>query len=189
MMELALLGVVDCLVHFEEFDLPQSWHTQTLIAEVPWKIHASQNHFLSNEATLAEVLKVPFVVPSVWTGREITTIDDGFSVPWSQRVRGLEAQTALLALQIVENSDQIAFLPEIFSGFSGVDRIKTLAINDQAILTKDLKVSVHSSRVSLKVLNQISQAFNLYSLKFKQEETNELTKSKKMRSHAELYHQ
>ncbi len=38
-IQLAVTGVLDSIVHFENYDLPNSWLTQKLKPEIPWKLH------------------------------------------------------------------------------------------------------------------------------------------------------
>ena len=167
-IQLAVMGILDSIIHFENYDLPASWMTQTLKADIPWKLHVRKNHplFKKNVTHISDVLKFPFVVSTSWNGREISINEDGFPFTWAQRQKGLEAQTALVALQIVSNTDQIVFLPEIFNDLVSTEKITTILPSDLIPMTKNLFISVHTSRVSLKL-------FNLFIEKFQKGEINE----------------
>jgi DNA-binding transcriptional LysR family regulator len=167
-IQLAVMGILDSIIHFENYDLPASWMTQTLRADIPWKLHVRKSHPLlkKNEIDISDVLKFPFVISTSWNGREISMNEDGFPYSWTQRQKGLEAQTALMALQIVSNTDQIVFLPEIFSDLVSTEKITTIEPIDFVPMKKNLFISVHTSRVSIKL-------FNLFIEKFKKGESHE----------------
>jgi hypothetical protein len=177
-IQLAIIGLIDSIIHFEPFDLPSSWMTKSLIERVPWKLHLRKNHPLINMQkhkvlTFEDILQFPFVVSTSWNGREIAKHEDGFPVPWSQRKNGLEAQTALAALQISANTDHLTFLPELFSGLLPEDSTATLNIDDLVLVEKSLSISVHTQRVSLKVFNQMVQSFKLSQYENNKGEKNE----------------
>jgi hypothetical protein len=167
-IQLAVIGILDSIIHFENYDLPASWMTQTLIKNVQWKIHVKKNHPLTQISNLkmSDILKYPFVLSTSWNGREISANEDGFPMSWSQRKKGLEAQTALMALQIVANTDQVVFLPELFDDLITTEKITTIAPSDLQEISKPLFISVHTSRVSIKL-------FNLFIEKFKKGENHE----------------
>jgi DNA-binding transcriptional LysR family regulator len=180
-IQLAVMGILDSIIHFENYDLPASWMTQVLRADIPWKLHVRKKHPLltKDKIQISDVLKFPFVISTSWNGREISINEDGFPYTWAQRQKGLEAQTALMALQIVSNTDQIVFLPEIFSDLVSTEKVTTLEPVDFIPMTKNLFISVHTSRVSLKL-------FNLFIEKFHKGESNEkksLSKSSNINYH------
>jgi DNA-binding transcriptional LysR family regulator len=167
-LQLAVMGVLDSIVHFEKYELPSSWMTQPLLENIPWKLYVRKNHPLADKQNLhiSDVLKYPFVMSTSWNGREVTINDDGFPFSWSERRKGFEAQTALMALHIVSNTDQVVFLPEIFEDIFFTNKITTLEPKDLVSMHKTLYISVHTTRVSLKL-------FRLFLAKFKEGDSNE----------------
>lgn len=160
-LQLAVMGVLDSIIHFENYDLPSSWMTQALCEDIPWKLHVRKNHPLTAQPklTLMDVLKYPFVMSTSWNGREVTVNDDGFPFSWSERRKGFEAQTALMALQIISTTDQVVFLPEIFHDFISADKVTTIEPVDFVPMRKTLSISVHTSRVSLKLFKLLVSKF------------------------------
>jgi DNA-binding transcriptional LysR family regulator len=157
----AMAGVVDLAVHFEEINWTSAW-TTVKAAELNWKLFASSGHPLPSIASLAEVLKYPFIGPGSWNGEKLSTGDDGFPVPWRNRIHGHEVQTAMNALRIVQNSNQLVFLPDLMaSEFLSVGKIKTVEVSDMSQVVQPLHVSVKSDRVSQKELQSFVKAVQL----------------------------
>ena len=183
-IQLAIMGVIDSIIHFESFDLPSSWMTQNLIEKVPWKIHLSKDHPLLHLQRIKaldydDLAEYPFVVSTYWNGREVATQDDGFPLPWSRRKKGSEAQTALTALQISAKTNQLTFLPNVFEGLLAENSIETLDLGGLISIEKPLQISVHTQRVSLKVFNQMIQSFKMKSYEIEQGDTDENDSSHK----------
>lgn len=158
-IQLAVVGLIEVMIHFEKFDLPSSWMTQTLVEEIPWRLHVPKNSSLSDKSTMDEILDHPFVGSISWNGRELATNEDGFPLPWGQRQKGFEAQNALMALQIVSNSDHVVFLPDLFGELLAKSNVRTIQCPALANISKPLNISVQSSKVSVRFFNEMLNSF------------------------------
>ncbi|MFN7728249.1 MAG: LysR substrate-binding domain-containing protein [Bdellovibrio sp.] len=165
-VQLTVLGLLDSIIHFETYDLPASWETRALIKDVQWGLHLRKNHPLTKvkDVSMQELLRYPFVVSSAWNGREVAFNNDFFPEPWSKRQKGFQAQTALMALQIAKNTDQIVFLPDIFKSLVSFDHLCVLDYAHPLFPKKDLLMSVHAARVSSKLLEKMLESFRSRSL-------------------------
>jgi DNA-binding transcriptional LysR family regulator len=146
----AMTGAIDIAIHFEKFDWTSSW-TSAESAELRWSLFARKLHPLSDTAQLSDVLKFPFVVPGHWAGDKLITGEDGFPIPWRNRVKGHEVQTAANALRIVRSTNQLVFLPTVLAReFLNDEEVKTIGVCDLAVVKKAVYVSAQTERVTQK---------------------------------------
>jgi len=156
----AMTGAIDIAIHFEKFDWTSSW-TSAESSELRWSLFARKNHPLPNAAKLSDVLKYPFVVPGHWTGDKLVTGEDGFSVPWRNRIKGHEVQTAANALRIVRSTNQLVFLPTVLAHEFLIDgEVKPIEVFDLAEVKKAVYVSAQTDRVSQKQFRLLVNAVN-----------------------------
>ena len=148
----ALMGVLDIAIHFEEINWTASW-TCVKAADLKWKLFARSQHPLREKATLSEVLKFPFVGPGHWTGEKLVTGDDGFPIPWRNRIKGYEVQTALNGLRLVRSTNQLVFLPSLLANeFLIEGEVRPIEITDMQEISRPIYVSIQNEKINQKQL-------------------------------------
>lgn len=108
----ALRNGFEVCIHMDDMDWPKTW-TSMEVGKIHWHLVGRKGHPLSNRATMAQVLKYPFTYPIYWTNEGKRYGEDQFPVPIKKRLRGYETATAISAAQIIAQTDQLGFLPDL----------------------------------------------------------------------------
>ena len=107
-----LRGAFQVCVHSQDLDWPKTW-TSIQVGELHWNLYARKDHPLLEKPTLREVTRYPFVFPIYWTQEGYRYGNDQCPLPISKRIRGVETTTATAACEIVSQTEQLGFLPEL----------------------------------------------------------------------------
>ena len=145
-------NVIDMALHFEALNLTMSWSTFE-IGEITWKLFARKNHPLNSNESITNILKYPFIGPGYWTGQKVSMGDDGFPIPWQNRIKGHEVQTAMTAFNVLKNTDQLVYLPVLLSQEALLrQEIKIIEINDFPVLKRKIRFSIQTEKITQKEL-------------------------------------
>ena len=137
----------DVAFHFGRVDWPSTWHQERL-GEVNWSLCCRTDHPLPKAATVRDVLKFPFVVPTYWSQEGLALGNDNCPIPLEKRVRGHETATAEAALNIVRITDQVAYLPDILiRTYERMGEVRTIPLRAAKAQPKTLYISVRSEAV------------------------------------------
>jgi DNA-binding transcriptional LysR family regulator len=143
-----LAGAFDVAVHIGEMNWTKAWVSKPC-GEMKWGLYGRYGHPLGLRCAEAQLSSYPFVVPIGWTdNKEFEIGEDYCPLGWSERIKGHEALSAETACEIVANSDQLTFVPELV-GRSRMQRrlIQPIEVNEWSKVTQELWLSVRSDRV------------------------------------------
>lgn len=150
-------GVLDLAVSLEQFNWPKNWVT-TEVGNLNWSLYVRKNHPLKDKSTKEDLLKYPWSKSAYWNGRAIANSSDSIAVPKSDRIPGNEQQTALVALEVIKNSDNIAIIPDIIAHDSVKNGlIKKISCADVEMPTAKITFGVNSDKVSQKLYQAFSK--------------------------------
>jgi DNA-binding transcriptional LysR family regulator len=105
-------GGFELAAHLGALEWPASWVSKE-VASLRWSLYARSGHALGRKATAAEVAEQAFVLPAFLASNGIYEGNDLCPLPWFERHRVFETQSALTALQMVLATDHVAFLPDV----------------------------------------------------------------------------
>ena len=108
----ALRNGFQVCVHLKNMDWPKTW-TSAKVGNLQWTLCCRKDHPVLKKKTVNNITKYPFVYPAYWSSEGIQYGDDHCPVPIGKRIRGYETATATAAAEVVQSTDQLAFLPEL----------------------------------------------------------------------------
>ena len=156
MVAAGLAGAFDIAVYSGRQNWSEAWSTKKL-GIIKWKLVAAANHPLKSLSDEASVLKYPFVLPCYWSQRGYSFGNDYCPVPPSGRIKGTETSTAYSAVNVVENTDQISFLPDIVCNKKIADgSLKSLVVKGWNYHEMPLFIAVRSEKIKASWLKTIS---------------------------------
>lgn len=151
----AIGGVTDIAIHLEKIDWPNTWDSM-LIGNFQWKFFCRHKHPLAKKITSQELLKYPLVSSCHWNGSAIANSPDRLSIPKKLRLRGHEMQTALTAIEIIRNTDQLALIPTVIAADAASSgQIRSIEITDLEISEQPVYLSVRNEKVSQKLYKEL----------------------------------
>lgn len=119
-------GVLDIAVSLEPFNWPKNWTVQE-IGKLNWSFYVNKSHPLEGKVSRDELLKYPWTKSAYWNGSAIKQATDALSIPRQDRISGHEIQTALVAIEVIKNSENVALIPDIVASapceFGAIKRI------------------------------------------------------------------
>lgn len=140
-------GAYEMAIHVGKINWPKSW-TTTKIGRIRSSLYARAGHPLSHKSSLAEVREFPFVIPTYWSGSEFAYGLDLCPLPIARRKKGDEVSTGATALRLLQNSDQVSFLPEILAQeWIDLGLIKEIRVSGWEDVGEDLFLSVEGRSV------------------------------------------
>lgn len=153
-----LSGQFQMVYHWEALDWPNSWYEQQ-IGELPWRLYVRKTHPLGPGPNAPEDLDAyRFIAPAYWYRNEFQSGGDGFAEYERARRWGDETVTAEAALHLVEQSDQIAFLPDLVAARpSGEGRIRALEVAGHSVVRRPLYVTVKSDEVQMPLFRKLCE--------------------------------
>lgn len=148
----------DFAIHVDTLNWPKTWYSEKM-GNVRWGLYAKADHSLDGTVNQTEVLRFPFVYPAYWSGNGIQLGEDGCPVPYSKRIKGHETATAQAALQILAQTQQLAFLPDLLaSSYIDLGLIKPLSVKGWKEVSKPLYFSVKNDLVKKSLFDRLSFA-------------------------------
>ncbi len=156
-LPVALRNGFSVCVHLEDLEWPKTW-VSVQVGIVRWSLYARMNHPIFKKPTLKEALKYRFVYPIYWTAEGIRRGNDYFPIPIQRRRRGTETATAIGAAQIVAQSDQLGFLPNLVAQ-SVAGEISLVDVPVRGLKAVDQKVflTVKADLVKQKAFDRLAE--------------------------------
>lgn len=144
----ALRGGFQVCLHVGEMDWPRTW-TSAKIGSLTWSLFGKKGHPLGTQASVVEVKKYPFVMPTYWSEHGIRFGNDFCPIPVSKRKTGSETASAAAALEIVQRTSQLGFFLNLTARESvEANRLQKIEVKSWRRVRKDLYLSVKNDSVS-----------------------------------------
>jgi DNA-binding transcriptional LysR family regulator len=107
---------------------------------------------------VAQIVKEPFVIPLYNAGGEFLPGDDGCPIPREDRIRGHEAATYAVALEIAAHADMLVFGPVSATvGYVAAGRLVEIPVPGWAV-SSELYLHVNENRVLKHVQTRLMKA-------------------------------
>ena len=150
-------GIFESAVHVGELEWPRTWETLK-IGEIQWKLFARKSHPLKKKSTKAEVCEYAFVVPNFWTPEGFVVGNDHCPLSWTERKKGIEISSALNALEVILNTDQVSYLPDVIVRDAVARKeLKEIHVKEWKVPdTRPVYLSVRADAVSKKFQTQFA---------------------------------
>jgi DNA-binding transcriptional LysR family regulator len=160
----ALSGHFEIALHIKNLDWPKSW-TTAAIGKLSWTLCGRARHPLGANTNEQDVKKYPFVTPFSLTAGEFRHGEDQCPLPLRSRIVGEETQTAEAGLQIVANTDQLIFVPEIMVQ-SRVEQglLQKINVRQWHPVRETLFLSAQSETVPNRVFEQLVKSAEKFSV-------------------------
>lgn len=155
LLPLGIRNVFQVCLHMDKKDWPGTWVTEPL-GEVSWMLVCRSGNPALKAKTVEQLTEYPFIYPIYWSGQEVFYGDDSFQLSRRKRIIGHETTTAVSALQLVLNSLQLSFLPDIIMRDhlqSGA--IKQIKIKGLKVQKKVVYLSVKADSVKNHIFTQL----------------------------------
>ena len=150
-----LKGAFDIAIHIEPLSWTRAWTTQSL-GHLRWALFGRTGHPLGPQTTEERALNFPFVVPTGWTDAGYMMGIDHCPVQAQFRLKGNEATTAETAIEMIQVTDHLTYIPEIMArGATLKSQVQEIRVHDWPKTSHEMLISVHSSRVSKPLFNAI----------------------------------
>ncbi len=144
-------GYFEMSLHLGKLDWPKTW-TSKEIGKVYAGLYARSGHHLTGYCKESDLLHERFVVPLRRTSHGLRNGEDNCPLPLSQRLHGDGAESAGVALSLIQNSDQLAYLPNIIAKDLVQKKvIKQIQVEGWNTKSESLFLSVHSEKVGQKL--------------------------------------
>lgn len=161
LVPVGLRGGFEIAVHYGAIAWPSTWLSRKL-GKSNWVLACRTGHPLSKKPNLKKILEYAFVAPVYWTNEGLKKGNDQFPVPSSKRKLGYETATADAAIAIIEQTNQLAFLPEILARqFVAKKTIRVIECSDLKEIDRELFISVRSDLVTETLFNGLADKISL----------------------------
>jgi DNA-binding transcriptional LysR family regulator len=148
MVEAGIRGFFDVAIHVNPIDWPRSW-SSVLLGKFYSGLYAGANHSLPEQAKVSEIKSQSFVVPTYLTKNRFYYGNDGCPIPVRERMVTSEVSSADLAVGVIANSNQVAFIPELIARTAVANgQIKEIKVKEWGAVSVPLYLSVRSDRVT-----------------------------------------
>jgi DNA-binding transcriptional LysR family regulator len=144
-----LNGAFEMAVHIEPLLWTKNW-ASLRIGDLRWGLFARTDHPLSREReTVERIRRYPFIVPTDWTLQAGFTVgEDHCPLTWRERKKGHEAATAETATAIVQQCDNLTFVPKVATQALVQDgRLREILVPEWERIEKSIYLSVRSDIV------------------------------------------
>jgi DNA-binding transcriptional LysR family regulator len=149
-----LNGAFEMAIHIGPLDWTRVWSSHEL-GKMRWCLYASAEHPLSQMKSVksTDVTKYPFVMPTGWSTQGFVRGEDFCPAPWGERFAGHEATTGETALEIVNFTSNLTFVPAVLAQRS-VDHglVKEIKVTDWPVVERKIYLSVRDDLVSSSLL-------------------------------------
>ncbi len=155
-----LNGAFEMAIHIEPLLWTKNW-TSIKIGSLRWGLFARAGHPLNREReTIERISRYPFIVPTDWTLQGGFSIgDDHCPLTWRERRKGHEASTAETAIEIVQRSDNLTFVPTVAARNLVLDgRLRELRVPEWESIEKAIYLSVRSDLVPRPLQKLVGEA-------------------------------
>ena len=156
-----LNGAFEIAVHIESLQWTKTWASRRL-GPMAWGLYGRASHPLLKKGqpvTPSEVVKYPFIVPTDWSSQGFTVGEDHCPLYWRERIKGHVSSTAETAMELVSETDQLTFIPEILTRRAiEVGQLKEIRVEGWPQVRKDIYVSVRSDLISKQYLTALVEA-------------------------------
>ena len=161
--DLAIAGIkghFEIALHLQPIDWPRTWVTNS-VGSLRSGLFVRADHPLGKAVSETELEEWPFVVPLRWTKNGVQLSNDGCPKAVQERLTGCGAMTASIALELIQRSDQLAFLPELITRVAmKKGLVREVTVKEWKPTLTPLYLSVHAEKVDQKVLETLSQAIS-----------------------------
>ncbi len=156
MINSGLRGAFEICIHADRLEWPNTWYSEE-IGEMTWSLYAGRNSPLKKSEDVEVIKKCDFVLPTYWSPAEgFQTGKDLCPLSRKQRNIGAETTTADAAVQIVELSQMVAFLPDILCKEKLEEKkLKRIKVTQWKDVKRPLYLSVRSDYVSQNLFSRI----------------------------------
>jgi DNA-binding transcriptional LysR family regulator len=156
-----LNGAFEVAVHIESLQWTKTW-TSRRLGPMKWGLYGRAGHPLlkrGHSVAEGEVVKYPFIVPTDWSSQGFTIGEDHCPLSWRERLKGHESSTAETAMELVAETDQLTFIPEVLTRRAVEEgQIQEIEVDGWPRVQKDIYVSVRSDLVSKQYLTALVEA-------------------------------
>ncbi len=154
-VQTGILGGFDLCFHVGSVDWPKTWHSQK-IATLGWSLYARKKHPIHDKPTERHALKYPFVFPVYLSKEGLFEGNDLCPVPRAKRTIGHQTTTARSAFEIIQETDHLAFLPEVIATNRKVEKVM---IKSWPKVTKNIYATVKEDLVQKKDFDKMIELF------------------------------
>jgi len=155
--KMAFDGLLDIAIHLEPISWPQTW-SSVQVSEIKWSFFVNSKHPLSENASIEDLLKYPWLQSTYWNGQRLAHSIDHLNIPLRDRISGHEIQTALNAIEVIKHCDHVAFIPELIAfKYSSTVEIKKINVSQIDNNPRPLYLSVRADKVPAKLFKNLTQ--------------------------------
>jgi len=157
MVSMGLRSSFELCFHTGKLNWPSTW-TSKKLGNIQWVLVCRKDHPLKKKNNMENVLQYSFVIPSYYSAEGFRFGNDLFPVSIKKRNVGSESSTAITALSLVEQSNQLCFVPSIICEEKlSLNKIKIIEIKEMKKVSLPVYLSVKSDRVKKKFFDNICQ--------------------------------
>lgn len=150
-----LRGVFEFCLHTSDIDWPKSW-TTVKIGQLNYDLYCRKDHSISSKPSLKQVLEQTFVCPIYWSPEGVRSGTDNCPVSLKKRKIGHETATASSALEIMKQTNDLAFLPTIVCDIQEeLGLIRKVHVSEWKKVSLPIYLTVKSDRVKQMTLLKI----------------------------------
>ncbi len=159
----ALKAACDAIVTLGEPTLTRAWETSRF-GTIDWGLFASQKHPSPAVTTEGKILSYPFLVPTYWTGDGYETGEDQCPLSWSDRLRGDESASILVALELLRKSEtQVVFAPRLaMRELLTTKEVREIQVKGWKKVELPICLAVRASVVTKKLQTRLVRVFSDY---------------------------
>lgn len=149
-------GALDVVVHMEKIDWPRTWESRP-VGDMYYDLYGGKRSYGKVRLHSADVRELEFIYPVYSVNDELVFGKDYCPLNVNRRIRKLGTATAEAAVNALEDSDCVAFLPHVVAQPRLKDGgIRRLQVSDWPEISRPVLLSYHSEKVTAKFINELS---------------------------------
>lgn len=149
--------MLDIILTFDIMDLGETW-ARWPIGKTQFRLYARRDHPLPRVVQAASLAAFPIVQQSYFDGEKLVESNDALPLKAHQKRKGFAVETALEALQVVADTDHLAFLPNLCATDMVVQgRIKEIHVDGMSEMNLEISMYASQDRVKQRLATQIAE--------------------------------
>ena len=144
---------IDLTINVDRLDMGKNWF-QKKVGNLAWGLYARTDHPILRTKEVSALRQYRIVQATFWDGERIVRSGDLTPIAQAKKVRGFETQTALAAAEMVVNSDQLAYIPDIVARkYQSTNTLQQVALSGIKKTYTPIYVAAHQDRVTKNFLS------------------------------------
>jgi DNA-binding transcriptional LysR family regulator len=160
-VELTSKHLVDALVCFDKKFKSPKVYQKIQLGKMQWFLYCRKGHPASSARTLEEISQYSIIRPTYWDQVKIVEGDDGLAIKENQKIYGHQCNNTFTALSIIENSNDLVYLPSAAVSPPAFKNVITkLNIKESETKNQPVFLYLHKDRVKNKTATFLSKKLN-----------------------------